>query len=188
MAAPLLRGANVALTREIPSLTGVVLGIRWKAGNDAALSDNLVAAAMLCDASGNVISDRHLVFFNQLVSPDASVTQLQKLVGDDDEQIEVDLANVPADVDRVVIILYLNDGSPAKRTLGQLRSCVLRVLNLSDNAELVRSEDLAPAFTTETSMILGQMYRHSTGWKFKVIGQGSSTGLRGIAETHGLQL
>ena len=85
MAAPLVRGANVALTREIPSLTGVVLGIRWGPGSDPALHDNLVAAAMLCGSDGNVRSDQDLVFFNQVVSQDASVARLTELLGDDDD-------------------------------------------------------------------------------------------------------
>ncbi|MBK7018069.1 MAG: TerD family protein [Candidatus Microthrix sp.] len=188
MAAPLVRGANVALTREIPSLTGVVLGIRWGPGSDPALHDNLVAAAMLCGSDGNVRSDQDLVFFNQVVSQDASVARLTELLGDDDEQIEVDLASVPADIDRIVAVLYINEGSASKRALGQLQSCVIRVLNLADNVELVRSEDLAQALNAETSVILGQLYRHQGGWKFKVVGQGSSAGLRGIAQAHGLKL
>ena len=50
MAPPMKRGANVALTQEIPSLTGVVLGVRWNAGSEQTLSDNLVAATILCNA------------------------------------------------------------------------------------------------------------------------------------------
>ena len=76
----------MALTREIPSLTGVVLGIRWGPGSDPALHDNLVAAAMLCGSDGNVRSDQDLVFFNQVVSQDASVARLTELLGDDDDQ------------------------------------------------------------------------------------------------------
>ena len=37
MTPPLRRGANVALTQEIPTLTGVVLGVRWNAGAEQAL-------------------------------------------------------------------------------------------------------------------------------------------------------
>lgn len=188
MPAPLKRGANVGLTREIPNLTGVVLGVRWNAGNDPALTDNLVAATMLCGANGKVLSDEHFVFFNQLVSPDASVAQLERLVGDDTEQIEVDLLAVPADIERIVVMIYLNEGSPAKRSLGQLRSCVVRVLNLDGNAELVRSEELAAALTTETAVVLGELYRHDHGWKFKVVGQGYATGLKGVADAYGVAL
>lgn len=51
MAAPMVRGANVALTREIPSLRSVVLGISL-APADSVLADNLVVATILCDAGG----------------------------------------------------------------------------------------------------------------------------------------
>ncbi|MGQ0616594.1 MAG: TerD family protein [Acidimicrobiia bacterium] len=188
MAPPLRRGANVALTREVPGLAGVVLGVRWDAGTDPALGRNLVAAAMLCGADGKVLSEQHFVFFNQLASPDASVAQLEEWAGEDDEQIEVDLHAVPPAVDRVVVVIYINEGSTAKRTLGQLKSCRVRVLNLDGNAELVRSEELATNLSAETAVVLGELYRHDGGWKFRVIGQGYSGGVGDVAQTYGIVL
>jgi len=133
------RGANVALTQEIPSLTGVVLGVRWNAGSEQTLSDNLVAATILCNAHSQAPSDEYFVFFNQLNEPDLSVAQLTQALGDDREQIEVDLGGVPDDIHRIVVALYVNEGPGAKRTLGQLRECVIRVLDLANGTELVRS-------------------------------------------------
>jgi tellurium resistance protein TerD len=181
------RGMNVALTREIPSLTGVVLGVRLVA-NEPVLVDNLVVATLLCNASSQVLSDDHVVFFNQLSSPDLSVTQLEQAVGGDTEQVEVDLADVPDDVQRVVVVGYVNEGTPARRQLGQLREAVVRVLDLKDNTELVRSENLAPALSTETGLVLAELYRLGSDWKFKVIGQGYSDGIRGIADDYGIAL
>lgn len=182
--AEMKRGANVALTREIPTLTRAVLGISWNAGAERALEDNLVFAAVLCNAEGQVRDDRDFVFFNQLSSPDSSVSEL----GADGEQIEVDLAAVPAEIERVVAVLYVNDGPAQRRTLGQLRSCVIRVLDGSNNRELVRSEELAPAFHAETAVALGELYRHDDGWKFKVLGQGYAEGISAIAADYGLPL
>jgi tellurium resistance protein TerD len=182
------RGENVALTREIPGLAGVVLGVSWNAGAETALTDNLVFAAILCDANNRALSDEHFVFFNQLSSPDMSVQQLEQALGGDQEQIEIDLTSVPANVDRIVLVLYVNDGPAQRRTLGQLRGCALRVLNLSDNRELVRSEDFAPALDSETALALGEIYRHGGDWKFKVLGQGYSKGIAGIATDYGLSL
>lgn len=184
----LQRGENVALTREIPSLRSVVLGVGWDAGRESALDANLVAATLLCDRSSRVLSDEHFVFFNQLVSPDLSVEQLGAAMGADKEQIEVDLPDVPAEVERIVVTLYLNDGASVHRTLGQLRSCSIRVLDREDERELVRSEELATGLSTETALVLGELYRHSSGWKFKVIGQGYENGLRGVAGDYGLTL
>jgi tellurium resistance protein TerD len=185
--AEMKRGANVALTREIPDLTQVVLGISWNAGGERVLDENLVFAAILCGPDGHARSDQDFVFFNQLASPEGSVQQLQTALDGDKEQIEIDLATVPADVDRIAVVLYINDGPGQKRTLGQLRSCVIRVLNLTGNKELVRSEELASAFTTETAVALGEMYRHD-GWKFRVLGQGYSKGIAGIAADYGIEL
>ena len=186
--AALKRGANVALTREIPNLTGVVLGVRLNAGAERMLADNLVVATILCGASGKAISDEHFVFFNQLASPDLSVRQLEEVLGQDAEQVEIDLNGVPPDVARIVIVVYLNEGIAKRRSLGQLRECTIRVLNLADNTELVRSEDLAPVLTQETALALGEIYRHAGGWKFKVIGQGYANGIAGIAADYGVTL
>lgn len=186
MAPPLPRGANVALTREVPSLTGVVLGVQWDAGADTTLSRNLVTAVILCGANGAALSDQHFVFFNQLTSPDLSVVQLEQALGDDDEQIEVDLGAVPPAVDRIAVVLYINDGSPARRTLAQLRSCRVRVLNLETNAELTRSEELSGALSNETALILAELYRHPSGWKFRVVGQGFSKGVADLGSVYGL--
>lgn len=182
------KGANVALTQEIPDLRSVVLGIRWDAGNEPQLDANLVVATLLCDEQGHVLSEEHVVFLNQLVSPDLSVGQLERARGKDREQIEVDLLDVPAEVNRLAVVIYLNEGAKAPRTLGQLKSCKVRVLNLDGDAELLVSTELATGLTTETALVLGELYRHRSGWKFRVIGQGYATGLKGIARDYGLSL
>jgi tellurium resistance protein TerD len=186
--AQLKRGANVALSREIPNLTGLVVGVHWNVGSESVLADNLVLATILCDAAGRALSEQHFVFFNQLTTPELSVTQLEQAMGTDQEQIEIDLTAVPPTVDRIVSLIYVNEGPAQRRTLGQLRSCVVRVLNLADNAELVRSEELATGLSVETALILGEIYRHDGGWKFKVVGDGYAKGIAGVANDFGLTI
>lgn len=188
MSSVMVRGANVELTREIPDLTGLVLGVSWDAGGESVLDENLVTATILCGADGRALSGEHFVFFNQLGSPDLSVQQLEQALGGDQDQVEIHLAAVPGEVERIIVVLYLNEGTSRKRTLGRLRSCRLRVLNLDGNAELVCSEDFAPLLSTETAITLGEVYRHRGGWKFKVLGQGYSSGLVGIATDYGIPL
>ncbi|HEY7008916.1 MAG TPA: TerD family protein [Jatrophihabitantaceae bacterium] len=186
--AQMKRGANVSLTREIPDLKGLVVGVRWNAGSETALADNMTLATILCGSDGRALSDQHFVFFNQLSSPDLSVQQLEQALGGDQEQVEIDLRAVPAQVARIVLVVYVNDGPAQRRTLGQLRSCVVRVLNLDGNAELVRSEELVNTLQAETGLALGEVYRNQGEWKFKVLGQGYATGIAGIASDYGIEL
>lgn len=181
------RGMNVALTREIPTLTGVVIGVRLVA-TEPVLVDNLVVVTLLCNASGEVLSDEHFVFFNQLSTPDLSVEQLRRAVGGDTEQVEVDLPKVPDEVQRIVIGAYVNEGTSQRRQLGQLREATVRVLDQRDDAELVRSENLAPALSSETGLVLAELYRHGGDWKFRVIGQGYADGIRAMADDFGVTI
>lgn len=190
MPAPLLRGANVALTREIPSLRSVVLGVRLTS-SEPVLTDNLVVATILCDARSKALSDEHFVFLNQLTSPDGSVSTRpagSSRASDDTAQIEVDLGDVPPEVARIVVVAYVNEGMVSHRSLSQLKDASLRVLDLAGDVELLRSENLAPGLTTETGLVLGELYRHDGGWKVKVIGQGYAQGLTAMAADFGLGL
>jgi tellurium resistance protein TerD len=186
--AEMKRGTNVALTREVPTLRTAVLGVRFAAGAEKSLTDNLVVATILCDRSNKALSDDYFVFFNQLTSPEESVSQRLAALGDDNDQIEVDLPAVPAEVERIVVVLYLNEGMVARRSLGQLRECYIRVLDGADNHELVRSENLATVMTSETALALGELYRNQGGWKFRVIGEGYTKGIAGIAADYGISL
>ena len=170
------RGANVSLTREIPGLRASRSGVKWNAGAETALADNLVMAAILCDAHGRALSDEHFVFFNQLASPELSVHEVDKALGADNEQVEIDLAAVPPEVERIVAVLYINDGPAQRRTLGQLRSCVVRVAELRRQPGACRPRTWPPHLSTETAIVLGEVYRHDGEWKFRVLGQGYAKG------------
>lgn len=180
------RGATVELTREVPGLRSVVLGVAWKT-SEPALDENLVVAALLCDAGGKATGDGDAVFFNQLSSAGGSVSQLESGLGGDSEQVEIDLDAVPPAVERVVVVAYVNEGTAARRSLGQLRALTIRVLNLDGDVELVRSADLAPPLTDELAIVLGALYRRAGGWRFRVRGD-AYPGLRELAADYGLPL
>ena len=182
------RGANVELTREIPSLQTVLLGVQIGIGAEASVRDSLVAATILTDARSRALSDEHFVFFNQLVTPEESVTQRATALGPDFEQIEVSLPSVPAEVERIVVLMYLNEGPVQRRSLSQLREIRVRVVDAADGAELVRSENLVPTTLEVSAVSLGELYRHDGGWKFKVLGEGYREGVLGVAKDFGVGL
>ena len=191
MSVSLSKGGNVSLTKEAPGLTGVVVGLGWDARVTSGADFDLDASALMLAASGKIVSDRHFVFFNNLSSPDGSVQHMgDNLVGGgggDDEQITVDLAQVPADTDRIVVTVSIYDAQPRGQSFGQVRNAYIRVANQADGVELTRY-DLTEDASTETAMIFGELYRAGGEWKFRAVGQGYSTGLAGIARDFGVNV
>jgi tellurium resistance protein TerD len=187
----LSKGGNVSLTKEAPNLTAVVVGLGWDARTTTGSDFDLDASALLTSEQGKVLSDQHFVFFNNLKSPDGSVEHTgDNLTGEgegDDEVINVNLAGVPADVAKIVFPVSIYEAESRQQSFGQVRNAYIRVLNAADNAELARY-DLTEDASTETAMVFGELYRHGAEWKFRAIGQGYASGLRGIAQDFGVNV
>ncbi|AVZ74390.1 chemical-damaging agent resistance protein C [Streptomyces lunaelactis] len=191
MGVSLSKGGNVSLSKEAPGLTAVVVGLGWDVRSTTGTDFDLDASALLVDASGKVVSDQHFVFFNNLKSPEGSVEHTgDNLTGEgegDDEQIKVSLVGVPAEVDKIVFPVSIHEGESRSQSFGQVRNAFIRVVNQAGGAELARY-DLSEDASTETAMVFGELYRNAAEWKFRAVGQGYASGLRGIAQDFGVNI
>ena len=185
----LTKGGNVSLTKEAPGLTAVTIGLGWDARSTTGVDFDLDASAILVGTNGRVISDGHFVFFNNLTSADGSVQHTgDNLTGEgdgDDEQITVNLAAVPAEVDRIVFPVSIYDAATRSQSFGQVRNAFIRVINQAGGTEIARY-DLSEDASTETAMVFGELYRNGAEWKFRAVGQGYAEGLAGIARDFGV--
>jgi tellurium resistance protein TerD len=191
MSVTLSKGGNVSLSKEAPGLTAVTVGLGWDVRTTSGADYDLDASAILVGANGKVLSDDNFVFFNNLRSPDGSVAHLgDNLTGGgdgDDEQITVQLNSVPANVDKIVFPVSIYEADTRQQNFGQVRNAFIRVVNQNGGAELARY-DLTEDASNETAMLFGELYRNSGEWKFRAVGQGYASGLRGIALDFGVNV
>lgn len=191
MGVSLSKGGNVSLTKEAPGLTAVTVGLGWDVRTTTGADFDLDASAILTDASGRVTTDKDFVFYNNLVSPDGSVQHTgDNLTGEgegDDEMINVNLAGVPPQIEKIVFPVSIYDADNRKQNFGQVRNAYIRVLNQANGQEIARY-DLSEDASTETAMVFGELYRYQGEWKFRAVGQGYASGLRGIALDFGVNV
>ncbi len=191
MGVSLSKGGNVSLTKEAPGLTAVTVGLGWDVRSTTGTDFDLDASAILLDSGGKVTGDKDFVFFNNLQSSDGSVKHLgDNLTGEgegDDEQVQVDLSKVPANVDKIVFPVSIYEGESRGQSFGQVRNAFIRVVNQAGEAEIARY-DLSEDASTETAMVFGELYRNGPDWKFRAVGQGYASGLRGIAQDFGVNV
>jgi tellurium resistance protein TerD len=187
----LTKGGNVSLTKEAPGLTNVIVGLGWDVRTTTGTEFDLDASAIVLNAEGRAVSDKHFIFFNNLSSPDATVEHTgDNLTGEgegDDEQVKVNLAGMAAEVDKVVFPVSIYDADTRAQSFGQVRNAFIRVVNAADQKELARY-DLTEDASTETAMVFGELYRNGADWKFRAVGQGYASGLAGIARDFGVSV
>ncbi len=191
MPVALAKGGNVSLSKEAPGIRSAVIGLGWAARSTAGADFDLDASALMLDRTGHVLSDSHFVFYNNLRSPDGSVVHtgddLTGGGGGDDEQITVDLSAVPPQCTKVVFAVSIYDAEARRQTFGQVHAAFIRVVDAADGREVTRY-DLSEDASTETAMIFGELYRYGEDWKFRAVGQGYASGLRGIALDFGVDV
>ncbi|MEE1787843.1 TerD family protein [Streptomyces sp. SP17BM10] len=172
------KGANIALPAA-----AVRAVLRWSATPGAPDVD---ASALLLGADGRVRSDADFVFYNQPRHPSGLVRHLPKQRTPDGTEItdtvEVELAKLTADVDRVVLA-----GSSEGGAFGAVPG--LRVLlfdaSTGESAPPIAEFAITDADTV-TALVAGELYRRSGTWKFRAVGQGYSAGLIGLATDFGI--
>jgi tellurium resistance protein TerD len=187
----LSKGGNVSLSKEAPGLTAVLVGLGWEARTTTGADFDLDASAILTGETGKVVSDKDFVFYNNLKSVDGSVEHTgDNLTGEgegDDEVIKVNLATVPTAVSKIVFPVSIYEAESRLQSFGQVRNAYIRVVNQANGQELARY-DLTEDASTETAMVFGELYRNGAEWKFRAIGQGYASGLRGIAQDFGVNV
>lgn len=191
MAISLNKGGNLSLSKTDPSLNQVLIGLGWDARATDGVDFDLDASAFLLAANDKVRAETDFIFYNQTRSPEGSVEHTgDNLTGagdGDDEAVKIDLAKVPAEVQKIAITVTIHDAASRGQNFGQVQNAFIRVVNDQTNVEIVRF-DLNEDYSTETAMIFGELYRHNGEWKFRAVGQGYNGGLSAMCHQYGISI
>jgi tellurium resistance protein TerD len=190
MTVNLLKGQKVDLTKTNPGLTNIVVGLGWDTNKYSGGNDfDLDSSVFLLNGASKCSSEKDFVFYNNTVGGNGSVEHHgdnRTGAGDgDDEQVTVNLANVPATVEKIAFAITIHEADARNQNFGQVSNSYVRILNETNGEELVRY-DLGEDFSIETSVVVGELYRHNGEWKFNAIGSGYQGGLISLVKDYGL--
>ncbi|MGH2316670.1 TerD family protein [Planococcus sp. 4-30] len=186
----LSKGQKIDLTKTNPGLTKVVVGLGWDTNKYSGGGDfDLDASVFLVGENGKSRGPEDFIFYNNLVGAGGAVTHTgDNLTGEgegDDEQVIVDLPNVPADVHKISFTVTIHEADSRGQNFGQVSNAFIRIVNENSNEELIRY-DLGEDFSIETALVVGELYRHGNEWKFNAIGSGYQGGLAALVNDYGL--
>ncbi len=191
MSVSLSKGGNVSLSKEEPGLTRILIGLGWDTRTTDGTDFDLDASAFLLATGDKVRGDADFIFYNNLRSTDGSAEHTgdnRTGEGDgDDEAVKVDLATVPAEVQKIAVAVTIHDGEARRQSFGMVSNAFIRVVNDATGREIARY-DLSEDASTETAMIFGEVYRHNAEWKFRAVGQGFKGGLAPLARNFGVNV
>ncbi len=188
----LSKGQKVDLTKGNPGLNNILVGLGWDTNKyDGGSAFDLDSEVFLIDETGKVTNDGDFVFYGNLKHASGSVTHLgDNLTGEgagDDEQVQIDLSKVPANIAKIDFTVTIYEPEQRNQNFGQISNAFIRVVDQSTNTELCRF-DLGEDFSVETAVVVGEIYRHNGEWKFNAVGSGFSGGLKAVCQNFGVNV
>ncbi|MFB6854860.1 TerD family protein [Streptomyces sp. NPDC056341] len=160
----LVKGANAALHTE-PTTIRI-----------AAAGAPVDVSAVLLSRNGKVRNDNDLVFYNH---PSHNGVR----VGGD--TVTADLGSIPDDVAAIAVIVSIDLEAQPTAVFDQHTFWQAGITQPS-GAPLSFAPD--PFSSGETVTIVVELYRRTTGWKVRSVGQGYDTGLAGLATDYGINV
>ena len=192
MAVSLTKGQKVDLTKGNPGLCNLLVGLGWDINRYDGGSDfDLDTAAFLLGGDGKTASDADFVFYGNLKHASGAVEHLgDNLTGEgdgDDEQIKIDLSKVPETVEKIDFTVTIYEAEERRQNFGQVSNAFIRIVDEANNTELIRY-DLGEDFSSETAVVVGELYRNNGEWKFNAIGSGFQGGLHALCQNFGVNV
>ncbi len=188
----LSKGQKVDLTKENPGLKSIMVGLGWDVNAyDSGAGFDLDAAAFMLGENGKCITEKEFIFYGNLEHNSGAVKHMgDNLTGEgegDDEQIQVDLTKIPANVQKIAFTVTIYEAEERRQNFGQVSNAFIRIVDEATNTELIHY-DLGEDFSIETAVVVGELYRHNGEWKFNAIGSGFQGGLAALCGHYGIEV
>lgn len=189
MAVNLSKGQKVDLTKGAPSLSKLRVELRWDTQRYDGDDFDLDASAFLLSGRGKVSNDADFIYYNNLSHFSGGVRHGGDNLtgGGEGEVIEVDLSLVPPSVERIAFAVTIYDYVVRGQNFGQVENSSILVIDDVTHKELIRYE-LGENFSTETAVVIGEIYRNNGEWKFNAVGSGFQGGLYALCQNFGVNV
>lgn len=182
MSINLKKGGSINLTKQMPKLNKVMVGLGWEMSS---FTVDLDASVFILGANNKIISEEYFVFYNNLKSPDGSVQHLgdnrSGSADDDDEVIIANLENINPAAQDLVICVSIHDALARNHTYGLLRDAYIRIVDVDNQKEIARY-DLDASHSLENAVVFGRIRRASGEWHFHAASQGTHDELQGLLD------
>lgn len=192
MAISLQKGQKIDLTKGNPGLSKIVVGLGWDTNRYSTGTDfDLDATAFLLGANQKVTNNKDFIYYGNLKHVSGGVEHLgDNLTGSgdgDDEQIKINLSAIPDNIERIAFAVTISEAESRNQNFGQVSNAFVRIVDEVKKNEIIKF-DLGEDFSTETAVVVGELYRYKGEWKFNAIGSGFKGGLKALCVNYGVDM
>lgn len=177
MSVSLVKGQKLSLSKEVEGLSKIVVGLGWDVAKQGLFGRT---PDIDCDASAIVLgsNDSYIdtVYYGNKSSQGRCVfhhgDNLTGAGDGDDEQITVDLKEMPSKVEKIIFVVNIYGCESRKQDFGMIKNAFIRMVDKSNGKEICKY-NLSDKYDGKTAMVFGEVYKKDNEWRFNAVGQGT---------------
>ncbi|MFZ5966622.1 MAG: TerD family protein [Bacillota bacterium] len=192
----LKKGQKVSLKKmagdvglDAANLSRIQVGLGWSVNRSQGSAFDLDVFIFAVKEDGKVRNDKDFIFFGNKEPAGMGIA----LLGDnrtgagegDDEVVMTDLNNIPLEINKVVFAITIYEGKERGQSFGMVENAYVRLVDVNTGREFLRY-NLSREYSSETAVVVGELYRHGQEWKFNAIGSGFNDGLPALCGCYGV--
>ncbi|HBG0565897.1 TPA: TerD family protein [Clostridioides difficile] len=187
MSVSLQKGQRVSLVKDNNPVKNLVVGLGWDMNKLGKKNYDLDAFAIALTNQDKMNVRGDLVYFGNLKPPSKAIIHTgDNLTGKgegDDEQIIVNLEDIPEYVHKIVFGVSIYKAKKRDQDFGQINNSFIRLIDSNSKQELFKY-NLQEDFSGKVTVLAGEIYRRNEEWKFNALGIGQNEELRELINTY----
>lgn len=170
------------------NLSKVTIGLGWDI-NDGGRDYDLDAVAVLLDKDGKLANSNDVVYYGDKNHSCGKI----HLTGDnltgagvgDDEQIIVNLNELPAKYEKIVFYTSIFNGKSRSQEFSKVKNAYIRAVDANNNEIARYNISGDSSLAGKHTFVFAEAYRKDGAWKFRALGESHDTdNLKDIAESY----
>lgn len=180
------KGGRISLNKGVSKFR---VGLAWDASAVPGKEFDLDASALVLNAAGKMLTEKHFVYYNNLSDPEGAVVSAgdnRTGAGDgDDETISIDFSKINPAAESVLILLNIHEGIQRGQNFGQVKNSKASLYE-GDSATPVAKYDLEEDASMSTQVRFIKFYKKDGEWKFQALGEANKKTLHDMLQEFGL--
>jgi tellurium resistance protein TerD len=181
-----LKGESINLSKMAHGLNNIKVKLGWNKRKDF----DLCVSVFLLDDAGKAKDEHAFIYYNNKEGASGAIKHLGDNITGTDITIKLDdvQANAPQ-VTKIAFLVTIHEAKERAQNFGQappgVEGAYISVVDTATDKELARY-DLAEDYSTETAIVMGELYLKDGDWRMTAVGHGSEGGLDAALVKYGL--
>jgi len=184
----LKKGQKLSINQNAKNISKLIVTLDFNVISNGSNEFDLDASVFMVD-SNDKTAEKDFIYYENTKSTCGGIainedhnTSLKEAYN---KSIQLDLNLIPMNIQKLAFTVTIYESDERHQSFGQLADGYLRII-AGDSKQEILSYKFNEDLSSETAMVMAEIYRYKDEWKINCIGSGFTGGLEALCDNYGI--